>query len=254
MENMMGFTVRERDGRESQRTVDIRAVCLGRAASRDVDAMKRLMQKKKEEGFAVYDPPNVCKKSRYLLTNEESIEVQEPRTTGEVEYVLIVDKGGEIFVSAGSDQNDTTLIGLSSPVLGKVYDTAKTKQACPAVMAREVWRYDDVKDHWDDLRLRSHLMVSGEKLAYQDFPLSDLVDPQYYFRRYPWLRTEGTALFSGSSDAVPNVPARLYNFQAKDGLFPDNFHLEIHDPILKRTISHWYKIEHLEWPDSDVSP
>src|SRR5215471_8650385 len=173
MQNVMEFTVQGRDGSESTRTVDVRTVCLGRAASRNIDAMKELMREKREEGFAVYDPPNVCKKSRYLLTNEEAIEVQEPRTTAEVEYVMILDKG-ETFVTVGSDHNDTTLIGLSTPVLGKVYDTAKTKQACPAVVATKMWRYEDVKDHWDDLRLGSHFVVSGEKIAYQDFPLSNL--------------------------------------------------------------------------------
>ena len=55
------------------------------------------------EGYLIHGNPNVCAKSRYLLTNEDVIEVQGPQTSGEVEYAAIFD-GGEIFISVGSDQ------------------------------------------------------------------------------------------------------------------------------------------------------
>lgn len=251
MENLMEFTVYGKNGK-SKRTVDVKAVCLGRAASRDVAAMEKLMEEKRAAGFAVYHPPNVCKKSRYLLTNEGEIEVQERRTSGEGEYVAIMDKG-DILVSVGSDVDDITLMGVQSSMLGKVYDTAKTKQACPAVVARDAWLYEDVKDHWDELRVKTSVIISGKRVPYQDYPLSELVNLVFYFKRFPWLKKNGTVLLSGSSAALPNVPKKLYDCVA-DGIFPDNFHFELHDPVLGRTISHTYTIHHLEWPDSDVSP
>ncbi len=237
---------------KSKRTVDVKAVCLGRAASRDVGATEKSMEEKRAAGFAVYHPPNVCKKSRYLLTNEDEIEVQERRTSGEGEYVAIMDKG-DILVSVGSDHNDITLLGVQSSILGKVYDTAKTKQACPAVVARDAWLYEDVKDHWDELRVRTSVTISGKRIPFQDYLLSDLVNLEFYLKKFPWLKKAGTVLFSGSSEGLPNVPKQLYAPTA-DGIFPDNFHFELHDPVLGRTISHTYAIHHLEWPDSDVSP
>jgi hypothetical protein len=216
--------------------------------------MRAHMDKARSNGFAVYDVPNVCKKSRYLLTNEDAIEVQERRTGGEVEYVLISDRG-RVLVTVGSDENDSTLIGLSSEALGKVYDPAKSKQMCPSVVARDVWLYDDVKDHWDQLRLRSRVILDGNnKVLYQDFPLANLRDPETNFRDFPWLRDDGTVMLSGSSDAVPGAPAKLFAASDREGIFPDNFEIEMHDPVLNRTIAHAFRIQYLVWPDSDKSP
>jgi hypothetical protein len=252
MQNLMEFDVHKKDGSTSRRVVDVKNMCLGRAASRDVEATKKDFEKIRAQGFALYTPPNVCKKSRYLLTNENTIEVQADRTMAEVEYVAIFDQG-EIFVSAGSDHNDGSLIGMWTESTGKVYDPAKAKQACPAVVAKELWPYSEVQDHWDSLRLRSWVTLSGTKTQYQDYPASDLVDVQYYLREYPWLRDNGTVLLSGSSNAVPSAPPNLYLYKP-DGLFPRDFHFEIHDPVLNRTISHEYTIQSLEWPDSKISP
>lgn len=253
MENLTEFTVHAVDGKPERRVVDVKAVCLGRAASRDIDAMEKMVEEKRSAGFAVYRPPNVCRKSRYLLTNEGEIEVQERRTSSEGEYVAIMDRG-DVLVSVGSDVNDSTLLELESSALGKVFDTAKSKQACPAVVARDAWLYSEVKDHWDELRLRTSVVISRKKVTYQDFPLSNLVDLGFYLKRFPWLKKNGTVLLSGSSAAVPDVPKKLFDPAAKDGIFPDNFHLELHDPLLDRTITHTYAVRHLEWPDSDVSP
>jgi hypothetical protein len=252
MQNLMEFDLHQKDGSVSKRTVDVKAVCLGRAASRDIEEMRKEFDKIRAQGFALYTPPNVCKKSRYLLTNENVIEVQADRTTAEVEYVAIIDKG-EVLITAGSDHNDASLIRMWTESTGKVYDPAKTKQACPAVVARDVWPYDDVKDHWDDLRLRSSFTISGKRVQYQDYPASDLVNLDYYFRENPWLRQDGTVLLSGSSNAVPSLPPTLYSYTA-DGIFPNDFHFEIHDSVLGRTISHQYQIQSLEWPESKISP
>jgi hypothetical protein len=248
----MEFDVHKKDGTVSKRTVDVKQVCLGRAASRDIQSTKKDFEKIRAQGFALYTPPNVCKKSRYLLTNENTIEVQADRTMAEVEYTIVVDKG-EVLVTAGSDHNDGSLIGMWTESTGKVYDPAKAKQACPAVVAKGVWLYGDVKDHWDDLRLRSWVMISGKRVQYQDYPASELVDVDFYFREHPWLREDGTVLLSGSSNAVPSAPPNLYLYKP-EGIFPNDFHFEIHDPFLNRTISHEYVIQSLEWPDSKVSP
>jgi len=253
MENLTEFTLYHKDGTSSKRTINVRSLCLGRASGRDLEAARKHMDEVRATGAAVYSLPNYCRKSRYLLTNEDVIEVQERRTAPEVEYVTMVD-GKEILVTVGSDNNDATLLGLTTKALGTVYDSAKSKQVCPASVAKGAWLYDDVKDHWDRLRLKSHIHVGGKDVPYQDYPLTELRTPESYFEAFPALKADGTVFLSGSAAAVPSVPPNLYNAKAKDGLFPDNFHISIHDPVLNRTISHGFRIEHLEWPDSDVSP
>jgi hypothetical protein len=253
MENLMEFTVHNKDGTTEKRTVSVRSLCLGRASSRDPADVKKHVEKVRATGAAIYNVPNFCRKSRYLLTSEDVIEVQERRTAPEVEYVLIAD-GDEILVSVGSDNNDATLIGLITEALGTVYDTAKSKQLCPASVAKSAWLYKDVKDHWDELRLKSHVRMGGKDVQYQDFQVTQMRAPEAFFKAFPSLREDGTVFFSGSAAGVPSVPPNLFNAVVKDGLFPDNFHFSMHDPVLGGTISHAFRIEHLEWPDSEISP
>jgi len=221
MENLMEFQVAAKNGTRNKRSISVKALYL--AVSRT--------------------PPKVIRKSRYLLTNEDIIEVEEQRTLGEVEYVSIMDEG-QLFITAGSDHLDVTLTGMTFENAGRTYDPAKAKQLCPAVVAKELWSYEEIKNHWDELRLKSWVTISGEKVQFQDYPMSQLVSLESHFRANPNLRKNGTVLFSGSSDALPSAPPNLYNVGAgKDGIFPADFHFEMQDPVLGRTISHGYSIQ-----------
>ena len=201
--------------------------------------------------YNVHDNPNVCRKSSYLLTNEDEIEVQGPQTSGEVEYVAIIDKG-EVLISVGSDHNDRTLETMWTDALGYVYDTAKSKQMVPSIVARDTWKYEDVKDHWDQLNLKSFITVGGRIIPYQDFTLVDLVDLEYHFKTSPFLREDGVVLLSGSSAVLPSIPSHIYQFQStiKGMTFPSEMRLEFDDPVLGRTISHSYKVSSIEPPGS----
>ena len=79
--------------------------------------------------------------------------MQGSQTSGEVEFVVISNKG-QIYISVGSDHNDRTLEELWTSMLGKVFDTAKSKQMVPTIVASEGWLYDDVKGHWNALVLK----------------------------------------------------------------------------------------------------
>jgi len=247
MENVLEFDLLERDGSTSRKSVNVKRLFLGRNTSRDIAGTKKNLDSLRGDGYSVHGNPNTCRKSRYLLTNEEVIEVQGPQTSGEVEYVAIFE-GGEVFVSVGSDHNDRTLQYISNESLGKVFDSAKTKQMCPAVVARTAWRYSDVKDHWDDLNLKSFITVYGSKLPYQDFKLSNLVDLEYHLRNNSSLRDDGTVLFGGSSEMLSNVPSTIYTGQSmiKGVTFPTDFNMELGDPVIGRKISHSYSISVLE--------
>jgi len=239
--------VANKDGSVSNRRVSVKRLFLGRNTSRDIKGTLASLDALRAEGYSIHGNPNICKKSRYLLTNENEIEVQGPQTSGEAEYVAIFD-GGEVYVSVGSDHNDRTLQYLCTEALGQVYDTAKSKQMCPAVVGTEAWRYEDVKDHWDQLNLKSFVTVNGSKIPFQDFKLSDLVDLEYHLRTTPPLRSDGTVLFGGSSGTVRAVPANVFQGQSSlQGVyFPPDFGMELVDPVLGRKISHHYTIYSLE--------
>ncbi|HET7362626.1 MAG TPA: DUF2848 family protein, partial [Burkholderiales bacterium] len=80
-----------------------------------------------------------------LLTHASTIQVSGPDTSGEVEFVLLAKPDG-LWVTVGSDHTDrkAETVGVSL-----------SKQLCAKVIASDAWRYDDVKDHWERLVLRS---------------------------------------------------------------------------------------------------
>lgn len=247
MKNIIEFNVYAKDGSVHQRAVSVKKLCFGRFCSRDIDGTRMRMDEKRAEGYTVHGNPNICRASRYLLTNEDVIEVQGSHTSGEVEIVAIVDKG-EVLISVGSNHNDRSVETLWSETLGKIFDSAKAKQMVPSVVAKDAWMYEDVKDHWDRLNPRSYVTLSDERIPYQNFTLSNLVDLEYHFSTKPWLKEDGVVLFGGSSDALPTVPQNVYQFKSwnRDLTFPQDFHFELHDPVLNRTISHSYKVQCIE--------
>jgi uncharacterized protein DUF2848 len=171
MKNVLQFDVLSGGRSSATRTFEAKKVCHGRNCGRDVVGTRASLDAQRELGYAVHGNPDVCRKSRYLLTNENEIEVQGPQTSGEVEYAAIMDRG-EILISVGSDHNDRSMESMWTQSLGKVFDSAKLKQMCPAVIAKTAWRYDDVRDHWDELTLRSFVTVPSGTIPYQDFKLS----------------------------------------------------------------------------------
>ncbi|MHA2394283.1 MAG: DUF2848 family protein [Promethearchaeota archaeon] len=223
----------------------VKRLCFGRHCSRDTDSTRISLDLKRAEGYTVHGNPNICMTSRYLLTNDDVIEVQGPQTSGEVEIVAIVDKD-DILISVGSDNNDHSIKTMWTETLGKVYDTAKSKQMVPAVLAKHAWRYEEVKAHWDRLILKSFITLSGEKIPYQNFTLSDLVDLEYHYRTNPWLKEDGVFFFGGTSNTLSSVPSKIYKPAIGGEIFPSDFHFEMFDPVLNRKISHSYNFRFLE--------
>jgi hypothetical protein len=252
MENHLQFEVKSIDGSIEPRSVSVRKLCLGRHCGRDIETTRKALDAKRAEGYHVHGNPNVCRKGRYLITNENAIEVQGPQTSGEVEIVAIMDRG-EVLISVGSDHVDRTIEIMWTDAIGKVYDSAKSKQMTPAVVAREAWRYEEVKNHWDQLSPKSYIIVDGREIAYQDFKAAKLMDLEYHFRALPWLREDGVVLFCGSAQTLPSVPPDVYQVYQRPSpslRFPSVFRCELHDPVLQRVISHSYEIISIEEPGS----
>ncbi len=251
MTNILTLQVQPRQGQAFPVEVEVRRIGCSRHAARDVEGMKASIAETRSKGYAMHPHAGVCFRSRYLLTNEARIEVQGAQTSGEVEFVALR-HGGEIYISVGSDHNDRSLGDMTTTMLGKVYDTAKMKQLAPAVVASKAWLYDEVKDHWDDIVLRSYLTVDGKRTMLQEFPLSNLLDLNFYMDKCPWFEEEGSVLFGGSSSLAPGVPGHVYQGQeTMDGVyFAPDFHCEMVDPVLDRTLTHSYEVLALEGPGS----
>jgi hypothetical protein len=249
MKNALELTVWSKENEAESLLFNVKRVCCSRNADRDIEKTKKSLDKIREKGFLVHPNPGICRRSRYLVTTEETIEVQGSHTSGEVEFVAIFDQE-DVLITVGSDHNDRSLVEITTP-LGKIHDSAKSKQMVSAVVAAQTWKYEDIKGHWDDLILRSYVNVSGERTAYQDYCLRELLDLDYYFDKHAWLNQDGTIFFGGTSGTLPSVPDNIFTLEApvnkmKELIFPNNFEFQIHDPILDRTISHSYSIRSLE--------
>ncbi len=227
--------------------VEVKKIGCSRHAGRNLESTNEFLNEIRAKGYQIHQAAGICFRSRYLVTNEQTIEVQGPQTSGEVEFVAAVHEG-DVFVSVGSDHNDRSVEELWTAMLGKVYDTAKSKQMAPAVVAGEAWPYDDVKGHWDDIVLKSYVTASGQRVPYQEFRLGDLFDLEHYLGRCSWLREDGSILLGGSGSVLPSVPQHIYKGQSplQDVTFPCDFHFEMFDPVLDRTIAHSYTVLSLE--------
>jgi len=156
------------------------------------------------------------------LTTADSIEVSGGDSSGEVEFVLIGWQG-RIFVGLGSDHTDRKV---------ETYSVTVSKQMCDKVMAPVLWEYEDVAAHWDRLILRSHALIGGKRVLYQEgtldamLPVAQLIERGFAGRGLP----DGCAMFGGT-------------FAAKGGIRPaSRFEYELEDPVLKRSIRHAYDV------------
>lgn len=87
------------------------------------------------------------------------------KTCGEVEYVIVLCHG-KIYIGVGSDHTDRELEAVNVP---------KAKQICAKPICASLWDYEEIKDHWDEIRLRSWQTVGGEEILYQEGTLRDIL-------------------------------------------------------------------------------
>ena len=161
--------------------------------------------------------------STHLLTTDDEIMVVSDQTSGEVEYVLLY-QGEEVWVTVGSDHTDRNIETKSIPA---------SKQMCAKCLASECWAYTDVKDHWDQLILRCWVNKGIERTLYQETALAAILSPEELLEKMPKDRInkkKGMILFSGT---IPTKTGLVYG---------DSYDLEMDDPVLKRTIKYYYKV------------
>jgi len=180
------------------------------------------------ESIGVKRPPSLpvfyrCSASR--LNTADEIEVTGEDSSGEVEFVLIQSEGN-LWVGTGSDQTDRKV---------ESYNITVSKQMCDKPLAPELWSYEEIAAHWDQLVLRAWVITDGKRELYQQAAVGSMLAPGDLIRQYTGTATlpEGFAMFSGTIPAI-------------GGLRPSQrFEFEFEDPVLGRSLRHGYEIRTL---------
>lgn len=157
-----------------------------------------------------------------LLTTATAIDCLGGDSSGEAEFVIVVDAAGERWVGLGSDHTDREVEAYSIPV---------SKQMCPKPVAPTLWKLADVAAHWDRLELHSFVDDGAGFVPYQAGGVDAMLNPLDTIAAW---EKAGNALPPGSLMFGGTLPV-------KGGIRPRrDFRLELRDPVLNRTITHHY--------------
>jgi hypothetical protein len=206
--------------------ITIREAILAGWTGRDRAALEKHIEEMAAVG--VRRPASVpvfyrCSASRLTIADE--IQVVGEDSSGEVEYVLIQAEGN-LWVGTGSDQTDRVV---------ESYGITVSKQMCDKPMAPELWSYEEVAPHWDELVLRAWAVRDGKKELYQESAVTAMMSPAALIREYTGSDSlpEGSAMFSGTLPAIGGLrPAQRFEF-------------ELEDRVLGRSLRHSYAIRTL---------
>ena len=218
---------------------NVRRVVNAGYVGRNQDAVRQHIEELQREGVA--PPPAVpmlFPLSCATLTTADRIETIEEETSGEVEFVLLV-HDARIYVGIGSDHTDRRL---------ERTDLIKSKQACPNVLGRSVWDYEDVRRHWDQLQIQSWVRSSatGPWTPYQSatadtiLSASDIVE--LVRQRLCDRALDGMVIFSGT---VPTLGGKV--------TYGAGFRCALVDPILQRSLDCAYEVRQLDYLKSPES-
>jgi len=182
---------------------------------RDEQALRKHIRELEELGVK---PPKTTpifyRVSAHLLTFSDQIQVSGPDTSGEIEFVLLSKPDG-LRVTVGSDHTDRK---------AETIGVTLSKQLCAKPVSQNAWRYEEVKPHWERLMLRS--WTDGE--LYQEGPVIAMRSPEDLMSRYPL--KPGYAMFCGTLAAKGGIRGGT------------RFTMELDDPVLKRKLSHEYRV------------
>lgn len=203
-----------------------RLICFG-YSGRDISEVNHHIEQLEPLGIpAPKQVPLIMEVAPWLLTDSERFSVQGFRTSGEVEFVMVHSpETGAWHVGVGSDHGDLEL---------EKFDGAMAKQMGPKVLSRELWNYDEVKDHWDTLQMRSWVTVDGKRRLHQSASVSVMLHPDSLMQLIAERMkadTGGMVIYSGTITCLGPL------------VFPTGFEAELFDPVMNRRLSLAYTVE-----------
>lgn len=213
-------------------TIEIKqSVCIG-YSGRNQESVQHHIDELANEGIpAPPEIPMVYPVSNLLVTQEDQIQLLGEKTSGEVEFVLVITPQGN-YVTVGSDHTDRLLEAISIPY---------AKQVCPKPIGKTVWPLEELLPHWDELKLKCEIFTENEWVIYQDGSISSVLpvtDILKFASERDRIDQEGTILFCGT------VPIKGGKFK-----YADAYRMTLTDPVLKREIELEYKVVPVENSD-----
>jgi hypothetical protein len=212
---------------------DVKRMVNAGYVGRDVKAVKAHIEELSREGVpAPPSVPMIFPVLSHNITTEDHIEVIGGRTSGEAEFVLLLD-GKDVFVGVGSDHTDRD-VERDSIVM--------SKQVCHNVLSAEVWRYEDVKESWDDLIIQGWVRPADaeEWLLYQKAPLRTIISASDLISLVkPAIKdgqSDGLVIFSGTVPIVTN-----------EMIFGSAFRAELIDGKAARSLRCEYRVVILDY-------
>jgi hypothetical protein len=213
----------------SEKTLDltgVKSLVVAGWTGRNTEALEAHI--KELEALGVKRPKTVpifYRNAASLLTTASSIEVMGDKSSGEVEFVLFSQDDG-LWLGLGSDHTDRK---------AETINVTLSKQMCAKPVGPKLWRYDEVKPHWDKLKLRSFVTENGTRRLYQEGPVTNMRSPEELIGLYTsgGALAAGTAMFCGT-------------FAVHGGIcYSGSFEMELDYPVLGRKLTHSYSIVQL---------
>lgn len=206
------------------RDVEITQTVIGGWTGRDKASLQEHIDELGELGIPAPDnTPMFYAFSAARLTLEDRIEVIGDGSSGEVEFAMLM-HDGQLWVTVGSDHTDRVF---------EKYGITLAKQMCDKPIGRRFWAMEDLQGHWDQLKLRAYIPENGARVLYQETTTASMLSPQELIAEYAKIggeMTDGTFMFGGTGPAIGGVR------------WATGFDMELHDPVLNRTLSHCYDV------------
>jgi hypothetical protein len=224
--NLCSFSLTTRNGVTVRQLTVQKAIIAGWTA-RDVAAMEKHIKELEEIGVArPASTPIYYRVGAVRITTADSIQAAGGDSSGEVEFVMArID--GKLWIGAGSDHTDRKV---------ETYNITVSKQMCDKPVAAALWPWEEIADHWDNLIIRSHVVIGGKRELYQEGKVAAMRTPIELIEGY----NRGQGSFDDGSIMFGGTLA------AKGGIrSAERFEFELVDEKLGRKIAHGYNIEPL---------
>lgn len=199
--------------------------------ARDQSGVQKHIDELRKEGIpSPKSFPTFYPKITDRITTADKIEVLTDRTTsGEAEFVLLFDRD-KIYVGVGSDHTDRKL---------EQHNILAAKQMCANIISAEVWCYQEVADHWDNLILRSWVEKEGQRQLYQEARLALIIKVEELIDRVRNLVVgdlSGMVFYAGT---IPVLSGEI--------CFSRRFEAELIDEQMGKSLSCAYSVEPISW-------
>lgn len=158
------------------------------------------------------------------VTDRSELWVVGGSTSGEGEVFLARTCCGRLVVMPASEHTDRAIEKVS---------VSKAKQVCTKVVAPVAWLVDEIRDHWDEIELKT--FVDGE--LYQSGKLGQMLEPEKLME------------LAGADSPLPEEPYALFSgtlpILGGETVFGQKWELSLTDPVLGREIKMAYTVRQL---------